>query len=89
MGVLTGGLKHSKSIQDSWTSAISCLTVLRFNVQLSVVEVLGVLEAKGDEADQAAEQLERLLFILHTLMSHREGAKVTKPEAVCQVGGEH
>uniref|UniRef100_A0A671YNU0 UTP20 small subunit processome component n=1 Tax=Sparus aurata TaxID=8175 RepID=A0A671YNU0_SPAAU len=87
--ILTGGLKHSKSIQDSWTSAISCLTVLRFNVQLSVVEVLGVLEAKGDEADQAAEQLERLLFILHTLMSHREGAKVTKPEAVCQVGGEH
>ena len=59
------------------------------NVQLSVVEVLGVMEAKGDEADQAAEQLERLLFILHTLVSHREGAKVTKPEAVCQVGGQH
>lgn len=59
------------------------------NVQLSVVEVLGLLEAKADQVDQAAEQLERLLFILHTLMSHREGAKVTKPEAVCQVGGEH
>lgn len=66
-----------------------CLTVLCSNVQLSVVEVLGLLEAKADQVDQAAEQLERLLFILHTLMSHREGAKVTKPEAVCQVGGEH
>ena len=89
MGVLTGGLKHSKSIPDSWTSPVFCLKVLCSNVQLSVVEVLGVMEAKGDEADQAAEQLERLLFILHTLVSHREGAKVTKPEAVCQVGGEH
>ncbi|KAM8739679.1 small subunit processome component 20 homolog [Acanthopagrus schlegelii] len=58
--------------------------VLWESLQLSVVEVLGVMEAKGDEADQAAEQLERLLFILHTLVSHREGAKVTKPEVVCQ-----
>ena len=89
MGVLTGWLKHSKSTQDSWTSPVLCLTVLCSNVQLSVVEVLGLLEAKADQVDQAAEQLERLLFILHTLMSHREGAKVTKPEAVCQVGGEH
>uniref|UniRef100_A0A671YNT6 UTP20 small subunit processome component n=1 Tax=Sparus aurata TaxID=8175 RepID=A0A671YNT6_SPAAU len=55
-----------------------------FLVLWESLQVLGVLEAKGDEADQAAEQLERLLFILHTLMSHREGAKVTKPEAVCQ-----
>uniref|UniRef100_A0A673BJE7 UTP20 small subunit processome component n=1 Tax=Sphaeramia orbicularis TaxID=375764 RepID=A0A673BJE7_9TELE len=46
--------------------------------------VLGVVEAKGEEAAQAAEQLERLLFILHSLVSHRNGAKVTKPEAVCQ-----
>lgn len=54
-------------------------------VQLSMEEVLGFIEAKGEEADQAAEQLERLLFILHTLVSHRDGAKITKPEAVCQV----
>lgn len=54
-------------------------------VQLSVEEVLGFIEAKGEETDQAAEQLERLLFILHTLVSHRDGAKITKPEAVCQV----
>uniref|UniRef100_A0A3Q3F398 UTP20 small subunit processome component n=1 Tax=Kryptolebias marmoratus TaxID=37003 RepID=A0A3Q3F398_KRYMA len=31
------------------------------------------------------QQLERLLFVLHTLVSHRGGAKVTKPETVCQV----
>ncbi|XP_044041482.1 small subunit processome component 20 homolog isoform X2 [Siniperca chuatsi] len=58
--------------------------VLWESLQVSVVEVLGVMEAKGEEADQATEQLERLLFIVHTLVSHRDGAKVTKPEAVCQ-----
>ncbi|XP_019108872.2 small subunit processome component 20 homolog isoform X1 [Larimichthys crocea] len=60
------------------------LLVLWESLQVSVVEVLGVMEAKGEEADQATEQLERLLFILHTLVSHRDGAKITKPEAVCQ-----
>ncbi|XP_071357681.1 small subunit processome component 20 homolog isoform X2 [Trachinotus anak] len=59
--------------------------VLWESLQVSVVEVLDVMEAKGDDADQATEQLERLLFILHTLVSHRDGAKVTKPEAVCQM----
>uniref|UniRef100_UPI0037E7A1C0 small subunit processome component 20 homolog isoform X2 n=1 Tax=Semicossyphus pulcher TaxID=241346 RepID=UPI0037E7A1C0 len=58
--------------------------VLWESLQASAVEVLGVMEAKGKEADQATEQLERLLFILHTLVSHKDGAKVTKPEAVCQ-----
>lgn len=58
------------------------------HVQVSVEEVLGVMEAKGEEASQATEQLERLLFILHTLVSHRDGAKITKPEAVCQVRAE-
>ncbi|XP_071756588.2 small subunit processome component 20 homolog isoform X1 [Centroberyx gerrardi] len=53
-------------------------------LQASVLEVLGLLEERPGEADQAAEQLERLLFILHTLVSHRDGAKVTRPEAVCQ-----
>lgn len=47
------------------------------------------MEAKGKEAHQATEQLERLLFILHTLVSHKDGAKITKPEAVCQVAGGH
>uniref|UniRef100_A0A3Q2XQB0 UTP20 small subunit processome component n=1 Tax=Hippocampus comes TaxID=109280 RepID=A0A3Q2XQB0_HIPCM len=38
----------------------------------------------GEEAGPAGEQLERLLFVLHTLVSHKDGAKITKPEAVCQ-----
>ncbi|KAM7378035.1 hypothetical protein PAMA_013096 [Pampus argenteus] len=58
--------------------------VLWESLQASVEEVLGVMEAKGEEAEQATEQLERLLFIFHTLVSHRNGAKITKPEAVCQ-----
>lgn len=59
-------------------------------VQLAVEEVLSFAEANGkEEAEQAAEHLERLLFILHTLVSHRNGAKVTKPEAVCQVNPGH
>lgn len=53
--------------------------------QLSVVEVLGIMETKGERAEEAAEQLERLLFILHTLVSYRDGAKITKPESICQV----
>lgn len=59
------------------------------HIQVSAVEVSGVTEAKGEEAGEATEQLERLLFILHTLVSHRDGAKITKPEAVCQVGATH
>ncbi|XP_074554208.1 small subunit processome component 20 homolog [Halichoeres trimaculatus] len=59
--------------------------VLWESLQTSVVEVLGIMEAKGKGADEAAEQLERLLFILHTLVSHKDGAKITKPEAVCQM----
>ncbi|XP_040885804.1 small subunit processome component 20 homolog [Toxotes jaculatrix] len=58
--------------------------VLWESLQVSVVEVLDVMEAKGEEAGLATEQLERLLFILHTLVSHKDGAKVTKPEAVCK-----
>ncbi|XP_044199894.1 small subunit processome component 20 homolog [Thunnus albacares] len=58
--------------------------VLWESLQVSAVEVLGVMEAQGEEAEQATDQLERLLFIFHTLVSHRDGAKITKPEAVCQ-----
>uniref|UniRef100_A0A3Q2YK22 UTP20 small subunit processome component n=1 Tax=Hippocampus comes TaxID=109280 RepID=A0A3Q2YK22_HIPCM len=49
------------------------------------LQVRSILEAKGEEAGPAGEQLERLLFVLHTLVSHKDGAKITKPEAVCQV----
>ncbi|XP_069012709.1 small subunit processome component 20 homolog [Embiotoca jacksoni] len=58
--------------------------VLWESLQVSVVDVLGVAEVKGEDPDVATQQLERLLFILHTLVSHRGGAKITKPEAVCQ-----
>uniref|UniRef100_A0A3Q1ECN8 UTP20 small subunit processome component n=1 Tax=Acanthochromis polyacanthus TaxID=80966 RepID=A0A3Q1ECN8_9TELE len=58
--------------------------VLCESLQVSVMEVLAVMEAKGEDADLATEQLERLLFILHTLVSHKDGAKISKPEAVCQ-----
>ncbi|KAK5849173.1 hypothetical protein PBY51_008835 [Eleginops maclovinus] len=58
--------------------------VLWESLQASVVDVLDVMEAKGEKAEQATEQLERLLFILQTLVSHKNGAKVTKPESVCQ-----
>ncbi|KAG7215928.1 hypothetical protein INR49_031524 [Caranx melampygus] len=58
--------------------------ILWESLQACVVEVLDVMEAKGEQSAEAAEQLERLLFILHTLVSHRDGAKITKPEAICQ-----
>ncbi|XP_008314156.1 small subunit processome component 20 homolog [Cynoglossus semilaevis] len=59
--------------------------VLWESVQASVLQVLCVVEEKGEKAHEATEQLERLLFILHTLVSHRNGSKVTKPESLCQV----
>uniref|UniRef100_A0A3B3Y953 Uncharacterized protein n=1 Tax=Poecilia mexicana TaxID=48701 RepID=A0A3B3Y953_9TELE len=34
---------------------------------------------------ESLQQLERLLFVLHTLVSHRGGAKVTNPETVCEL----
>ncbi|XP_068162452.1 small subunit processome component 20 homolog [Antennarius striatus] len=59
------------------------ILVLWESLQFSMMEVLGVMEEKEEE--QSREQLERLLFILHTLVSHRDGAKITKPESVCQI----
>ncbi|KAM4569832.1 small subunit processome component 20 homolog [Odontesthes bonariensis] len=58
--------------------------VLWDSLQVSVGQILAVVEAEQEDAGVAAEQLERLLFVLHTLVSHRDGAKVTQPEAVCQ-----
>lgn len=57
-------------------------------LKASMSEVLDIMEAKGKDADLATEQLESLLFILHTLASHKGGAKITKTESVCQVRGE-
>lgn len=50
------------------------------------MEVLGIMEKKEEIAEEAVEQMERLLFILHTLVSYRDGAQITKPESICQVG---
>ncbi|KAK0145461.1 Small subunit processome component 20 [Merluccius polli] len=62
--------------------------VLWETLQVCVVEVLEVLQTEempeGVQKEQVEEHLERLLFVLHTLASHKDGAKVTKPQAVCQ-----
>ncbi|KAI7792184.1 putative small subunit processome component 20-like protein [Triplophysa rosa] len=48
----------------------------------SLKEVLEKLEASN--ANQANEQMERLLYIYHTLVEHRQGAKITNPQSVCE-----
>ncbi|KAM9407228.1 small subunit processome component 20 homolog isoform 1-T1 [Salvelinus alpinus] len=59
--------------------------VLWESLQTCVSEALRNLNKTDvDEKGQASEHLERLLFILHTLVGHRNGAKITKPDAVCQ-----
>ncbi|XP_050963565.1 small subunit processome component 20 homolog [Labeo rohita] len=58
------------------------LLVLWDSLQDSLKEVLGKLETSN--ADQANEHLERILYIYHTLVEHRKGAKITKPQSVCE-----
>lgn len=38
-----------------------------------------------DHSNQTSEHTERLLFIYHTLVEHRKGVKITKPQSVCEV----
>ncbi|XP_048124200.1 small subunit processome component 20 homolog [Alosa alosa] len=45
-----------------------------------VKEVVPRLQGSG--SDEASQHLDRLLFLYHTLVQHRKGAKVTKPAAV-------
>ncbi|XP_066524697.1 small subunit processome component 20 homolog [Hoplias malabaricus] len=40
---------------------------------------------KADDPNQASEHMERILFVYHTLVSHRKGARITKPQDVCEV----
>lgn len=35
--------------------------------------------------NQVSDHMERILYVLHTLVEHRKGAKVTKPQSVCEV----
>ncbi|XP_054655986.1 small subunit processome component 20 homolog [Dunckerocampus dactyliophorus] len=76
-------LDHTARAAASYVEKEHCL-VFWESLQASVAEVCAVMEAKGEEAGSAGEQLHRLLFILHTLVSHRDGEKITKPEDVCQ-----
>ncbi|XP_016370276.1 small subunit processome component 20 homolog [Sinocyclocheilus rhinocerous] len=58
------------------------LLVLWDSLQGSLKEVLGKLETSN--ATQANEHLERILYIYHTLVEHHKGAKITKPQSVCE-----
>lgn len=53
-------------------------------LQGCLLEVLQKLECEG-EGNHACEHMERLLHIYHTLVEHRGGAKITRPESVCEV----
>ncbi|XP_077566014.1 small subunit processome component 20 homolog [Stigmatopora nigra] len=54
------------------------------SILASVMEIFTILESKENENELAGEQLERLLYVLHTLVSYKNGIKITKPETVCQ-----
>lgn len=58
------------------------MLVLWDSLQGSLKEVLGKFETS--DADSANEHLERILYIYHTLVEHRKGAKITKPQSVCE-----
>ncbi|XP_048012718.1 small subunit processome component 20 homolog isoform X1 [Megalobrama amblycephala] len=58
------------------------LLVLWDSLQGSLKEVLGKMETSN--ADSANEHLERILYIYHTLVEHRKGEKITKPQSVCE-----
>uniref|UniRef100_A0A4W4DWA7 UTP20 small subunit processome component n=1 Tax=Electrophorus electricus TaxID=8005 RepID=A0A4W4DWA7_ELEEL len=59
------------------------LLVLWDSLQACVMELLPRLEAPDSE--QASAHMEGILVIYHTLIEHHKGAKVTKPESVCEV----
>ncbi|KAM4711892.1 small subunit processome component 20 homolog isoform 2-T2 [Anableps anableps] len=59
--------------------------VLWESLQAGVEELSDSVGKTDEVARRAVEQLERLLFVLHTLVSHRGGAKVTEPETVCKM----
>ncbi|XP_064199288.1 small subunit processome component 20 homolog [Anguilla rostrata] len=63
---------HKEHLLLLWECLENCL-----------VEVLQKLES-GSEGGQVSEHMERLLNIYHTLAEHRGGAKVTRPESVCE-----
>ncbi|TRY84423.1 hypothetical protein DNTS_032451, partial [Danionella cerebrum] len=58
------------------------LLILWDSLQDSLKEALGKLNSS--DGDQANELLERLLYIYHTLVDYGKGAKITKPQSVCE-----
>ncbi|XP_051974584.1 small subunit processome component 20 homolog [Xyrauchen texanus] len=58
------------------------LLLLWDSLEGSLKEVLGKLETNDN--NQANEHMERVLYIYHTLVEHRKGAKITKPQSVCE-----
>lgn len=40
---------------------------------------------EAGQSDQTSDHIERILFIYHTLVEHRKGAKITRPQSVCEV----
>lgn len=40
---------------------------------------------EAGQSDQISDHIERILFIYHTLVEHRKGAKITRPQSVCEV----
>lgn len=54
-----------------------------FFSQACLKDLLRKLEA--EHSNQTSEHIERILFIYHTLVQHKKGAKITKPQSVCEV----
>ncbi|XP_060759153.1 small subunit processome component 20 homolog [Neoarius graeffei] len=74
-------LDHMAQSSASYVAKENFL-VLWDSLQACVKDLLPKLEA--DHSNQTSEHIERLLFIYHTLVEHRKGAKITKPQSVCE-----
>ncbi|KAG7320342.1 hypothetical protein KOW79_016195 [Hemibagrus wyckioides] len=53
------------------------------SLQACVKDLLPKMEA--GQSDQTSDHIERILFIYHTLVEHRKGAKITRPQSVCEL----
>ncbi|XP_030621601.1 small subunit processome component 20 homolog [Chanos chanos] len=62
--------------------AMEHLLVLWDGIEACMKEVMERLGTADSE--EASQHLDRLLFIYHTLVDNRKGAKITKPQSVCQ-----
>uniref|UniRef100_A0AAR2JK74 UTP20 small subunit processome component n=1 Tax=Pygocentrus nattereri TaxID=42514 RepID=A0AAR2JK74_PYGNA len=44
-----------------------------------------LLRLVAGDPNQVSEHMERILYIYHTLVEHRKGAKITNPQSVCEM----